>query len=198
MRLLTIFFILTFSTILVNAQDFRKPFNKENFPIDKYQIHYKTYPFQNLTIEFTLVKEIKSNTPLSECNVFLNIIKGDSIIYGKSLGRTWAGGTFGIPENQPLEKYYIFAYFGEWHGEITLIDSSGIMTSFPGYHWALTTNKKYILTKANYPNSDLTVSKFNIESGELITKDWNIGLKGEPWKEINPSEYRGLEIVLCE
>ena len=149
-------------------------------------------------IEFVLVKEIKSNEHSDECNIFINIMNRDTILYSKSLGRTWTGGTFGVPENQPLEKYFIFAYFGEWNGEITLIDSIGKVTSFPGYYWAITTNKKYILTKANYPNSDLTGSKFKIDSGELITKDWNIGLKGEPWEEIDPLEYRELEIVLCE
>lgn len=37
-----------------------------------------------------------------------------------------------------------------------------------------------------------------IESGEFITKEWLIGLQYDPWIEIEHSDYRGLEIGLCE
>ena len=191
-------YLLLILTTLVQAQDFTKPFVKENFPPDKFQINYKSFPFQELTIEFVLVKELHSISDSGDCNIYLTVLKDKKIVIEKSLGTTWTGGTFGIPKTQPTSKYFMFSYFGEWNGEMTLINTTGELITFPGYSWAITKDKKYIFTKANFPDSDLPVSKFNVETGKYITKEWNFSLKGEPWNEVQPSDYRNLEITLCE
>jgi hypothetical protein len=92
----------------------------------------------------------------------------------------------------------MFSYFGEWNGEISLVDTTGKLISFPGYYWAISKDKRFIFTKAIFPSSDLPVAKFNVDTGKFITKEWNLNLKGEPWDEVQPSEYKSLEIELCE
>ncbi len=156
-----------------------------------------TFPFHSLIIEFITVKELQPVFDSGECMVYLNVWNDKKIVNSKNLGMTWSSGTFGIPTNQPLEKYFVFSYFGEWNGEMTLIDTSGKFISFPGYYWAITSDKKYICTKAIYPSSGLNISKFNVETGKFETKEWNNELNGEPWEEIQPSDYNGLEIELC-
>lgn len=186
--------LLLFIATLVRAQDYTKPFTKEDFPPDKFQIRYETFPFHRLIIEFILVKELQPVFDSGECITYLNVWNDKKIVNRKNLGMTWSEGRFGIPKTQPIEKYFVFSYFGEWNGEMSLIDTSGKLISFPGYYWAITSDKKYICTKAIYPSSELNITKFNVESGKFITKEWNNELNGEPWEEVQPSDYRGLEI----
>ena len=195
---LSLTYFLIILTTLVRAQDFDKPFKEENFPHERYQVSYYRSDFHDLIIEFVSVKEIKETFAARDCYIFLNVYKEDSLINWKSVGKTWAGGTYGIPDYQPIEKYFMFSYFGEWNGEITLIDTSGHFISFPGYYWAISGDSNYILTKAIFPDSELPATKFNIESGEYITKEWHLGLQGDPWKEDQHSDYRELESRLCE
>jgi len=190
-------YLLLIVTTLVQAQDFTKPFAKENFPPEKFQTNYKTFPFHKLDIEFILVKALQPSSAF-DCLIYLKVFKDKEIVVQKSIGSTWTGGIYGIPKTQPIDDYFMFSYFGEWSGEITLIDTSGKLISFPGYYWAISKDKKHIFTKAIYPNSDLPATKFDVETGIYITKYWMLGLKGEPWNEVQPSDYRELEITLCE
>lgn len=198
MKSIILIFITIIGILSVNGQNNNQAFKKENFPDDSFQIEYKLFELDQITIKFVIIKAIKSEKIADDCDIYLNIFKGDSTISEEYLGRTWIGGTFGIPSSQPIDQYFMFIYFGEWHGQITLIDISGNQTSFPGYFWAISNNKKHLLTKANYPDSELSATKFDIVTGKITTKDWHIGLNGDPWKEEKHSNYKGLEINLCE
>jgi hypothetical protein len=195
---LSITCLLLILKIIVQAQNLNEPFNKENFPEERYQVTYTRSDFHGFVIEFAAVKDTKETFGAGECYIFLNVFKYDSLINWKSVGKTWSGGTYGIPKDQPMRKFFMFSYFGEWNGSITLIDTTGNFIAFPGYYWAISSDNNYILTKAIFPDSELPATKFDIESGEFITKEWLIGLQGDPWIEIKHSEYRGLEIGLCE
>ena len=191
MRLRILLLLLLVTSRLVHAQDSLLRFSPNEFPPSQYKISEKSFAFHQINLIFHIVKDIRKGSGRNgECRIYLTINKDDSIIIQKSVGDTWLEGLYAIPTIQPLDKYFMINYYGEWGGEITLIDSLGKIITFPGYKWAVTKDKKYIFTKANYPDSELPAIKFDVETGKYITKNWHLSLQGEPWSEIETNEYQ--------
>lgn len=190
--------LLLLLTSYLHAQDYTQPFDRKNFPRDKFQVNYKPYSFKGLLIEFVTVKEREPVSDSATCYIYLNIYKNTELLNAKSLGANNSTGTFGVPDTQATDKYFMFTYSGEWNGEITLIDASGKLITFPGYYWAITQDRKFIVTKAIYPDSELPATKFTIATGKFITKIWHLTKNGEPWNEVQSADYKSLETSLCK
>jgi len=196
-KLVALLFILM--SRLVFAQDGSKPYLPENFPTNKFEITFTESTFHNLILKFVSIKDRKpSLIGENECVVYLLIYKNYKLVENKVVGYNRGVSSFGIPKEQPLDNLFMFCSFGEWNGEMSVIDTTGKITTFPGFYWALSQDKTFIVTKANYPDSDLLVSKFEIGTGTYTTKNWHTGLNGEPWKELIPSDYKQADWLLCK
>ena len=112
-----------------------KPLNQTGFLIDGtifsnyvYDIKLNKYYFDDLTIEHIRIrskKEAQKNEIYIDCRCWLNVKKSDSLIskvfYKNILAYGSCAGIY-LPAKQPKKKYFIASKFGDYEGEILIIN----------------------------------------------------------------------------
>lgn len=151
-------------------------FNKAYYPKDKYSIKADTFEFKNFKIELIQVKLADNknfdNTSLS-CRIWLTV-KSNNEIRDKLFFRDCegVGGCSGIyaSEKQPIKDYFILSKFGDYEGQIIIIDISGTIKTYFGGQYFLSVDNKYLFSTYDSDLAGLTVYDLS-QNKVLFTSD---------------------------
>ncbi len=142
------------------------------YPTDKFEIERKKFQFKSYTIEYIQLKEKEVNDKFSiYCRSWMYVLKEQDTIdfkYYKNIEAVggWAG--LFLQEDQPLKDYFIASKFGDYDGEIILVDKNGKISSYSGGLYCLTKDKKYLFSSWNSDISGLTV--IDVTTGKVVFK----------------------------
>ncbi len=97
---------------------------------------------------------------------------------------------FYLPNNQILQGHLIIARVSEYNGIMLINDST--LIEIPGYYFGLSDNA--IFTRAA-GDGNLTVSCYNLLTGELQTKVWNNINGSDPWDIGDNYNYKDFQWI---
>lgn len=156
--------IFCFLTLTVFGQvDNYKPFRPTDYPTNKYSIKADTFDFRNLKIELTHAKLIDYKTYDSTatfCRFWLTVKDGSTIVDKFYVSDCEAvGGCSGIyaSKEQTRKDYFILSKFGDYDGQIIIIDKSGKIKTYFGGDYYLSPDNKYLFSHYSSDLSGLTV-----------------------------------------
>lgn len=148
------------------------PFNNTDYPSDRYSIKTDNYNFRQFQIELTHVKQIvrdNLNPTSFNCRVWLMIKKGkeniDTLFFKNIDAVGGCSGVYIAPE-QPLKDYFILSKFGDYNGEIIIIDKIGNIHSYFGGSYSLSDDNKFLFSIYDSDLSGLTV--FDLSQDKLL------------------------------
>ncbi len=156
-----IFCVLTLTTF--GQVDNYKTFRNKDYPINKYTIKSDTFDFDSFKIELIQVKLLDAQTYDSTstyCRIWLTVKKGNTTIDKLFFNDCDAvGGCSGIyaTKDQPRKDFFILSKFGDYDGQIIIIDTSGKINTFFGGHYFLSPDNKYLFSPYSSDLSGLTV-----------------------------------------
>lgn len=142
-------------------------FRKTDYPSSKYSIKVDTIAFQKLKVELIQVKLINNNTyeqNSSYCRIWLTVKNGEKIIDKLFFNDCEAlGGCSGIyiSSDQTIKDYLILSKFGDYDGQVLIIDSSGKIQSFFGGKYYLSVDNKFLFSTYDSDLAGLTVFDFS-------------------------------------
>lgn len=153
-----------------------KPFLEIDYPTNKYSVKADTFTFRIFKIELTQTKLLDYKTydsTATYCRLWLTVKEGNTIIDKYYVNSCEAvGGCSGIyaSKEQTRKDYFILSKFGDYDGEIIIIDKSGKIKTFFGGHYYLSPNNKYLFSPYNSDLSGLTVYDLS-KNKVLFTSD---------------------------
>jgi hypothetical protein len=170
-------FILCFLALTAFGQaDKYLVFSKSDYPADKYSIKADTFNFVDFKIELTQVKLTdykNANNTSVFCRIWLIVKKGSEII-DKLFIRDCegVGGCSGIyaSDKQPIKGYFILSKFGDYDGQIIIIDTSGKIKTYFGGQYFLSVDNKYLFSTYDSDLAGLTVYDLS-QNKVLFTSD---------------------------
>jgi hypothetical protein len=174
-RVLT--FIFWFLAMTAFGQDDKYiVFNKSDYPTEKYSIKADTFNFKNYKIELTQIKlaDYKNydNTSLS-CRIWLTVKNGNKVSDRLFINDCESlGGCSGIyySDEQTVKNYFILSKFGDYDGQIIIIDISGKIKTYFGGQYFLSGDNKYLFSIYDSDLSGLTVYDLS-QNKVLFTSD---------------------------
>ncbi|MBV2224641.1 MAG: hypothetical protein KUL74_07280 [Cloacibacterium sp.] len=166
--------LLTLTTFGQNDND--SLFRNEDYPIDKYSIKLDTFNFNNFQIELIQVRPINyknSDNSSINCRIWLNVKDNKTIIDKLFINDCEAlGGCSGIfvTEEQNLKNHFILSKFGDYDGQIIIIDKSGRIKSYFGGKYFLSPDSKLLFSIYDSDLAGLTIYDFS-ENKLIFTSD---------------------------
>ena len=151
-------------------------FSKSDYPTSKYSIKTDTFNFKNYKIELIHVKltdyKNSDNTSLS-CRIWLTVRSNNKITDKLFISDCEAvGGCSGIyaSDKQPVKDYFILSKFGDYDGQVILIDISGKIKTYFGGQYFLSDDNKYLFSTYDSDLAGLTVYDLS-KNKVLFTSD---------------------------
>ena len=143
--------------------------DKDFSPHNSYSL--KTEYLGQVRIDILQIRPNKDNSYFS-CEAFIRTSIDGKLIQNRSFERIEAvGGNYGInyAETQPLEGYFLLSKYGDYEGELLIINRFGEIKSLFGGNFFITADKNYIVS-----NWDSDLSGFSlIDINNLNTKESN-------------------------
>jgi hypothetical protein len=159
--LISVFIILTTLSFGQNPDRF-EPFNRSDYPEEKFQIISDSIRFKDFVIEIRQVRNKSGYNPFS-CRAWLTISNKSKSIYQRFFKSIDAvGSCYGlfIPFKQPRQDYFILSKLGDYDGRIFIIDSNGNVIEKPGGPFSVSDDKRYLFSDYYSDESGLTVFDF--------------------------------------
>lgn len=174
-----IFIFCFFAIKAVGQADKYLVFSKSDYPSDKYSIKADTFNFRNLKIELIQVKltdDKNADSASVYCRIWLTVKNSSEIIDKLFINDCEAvGGCSGIfaSPNQQVKDYFILSKFGDYDGQIILIDISGKIKSYFGGQYYLSSDNKYLFSTYNSDLAGLTV--YDLSQNKVLFTSDSIG-----------------------
>lgn len=131
----------------------------------------KEYDFHNLAIQIIQFKPTKTFYYFN-CKSRIRIIENNQIKNEINYNEIEAvGGAHGVlaPEKQPSNQVFVLSKFGDYNGQIIVINKDGKVLTFNGGSYFITKNKKYLVSNWD---SDLSgISIYNLETNKLVFEE---------------------------
>lgn len=170
---LTIFFNLLLIAFLSNGQNLEKLKNgvsiKGNQYFEKeFNIEFQTFILDSVTIEIAQIFRKEFNGEDFNCKAIIQTTRKDRIIeelYFENIEAV--GSSYGIcfNEKQPSKNFIIGSKFGDYYGQIILIDRKGKIINKSGGEYFTSTNKRFIISDWHSDLSGITI--FDFETGKI-------------------------------
>lgn len=175
--------LLYFTTAGAQPNEKMKAFNAADYPKQKYTVKTDTSSLNTVQVIITSVKN-KSNTgsPFS-CRSWLTVKKEGKLIKGSYYDNIDAvGGCSGlfIPKTQPIKDLFLISKFGDYNGELIIIDSAGKFTKEAGGKFYVSKDSIFLFSSFDSDLSGVTIyntkTRKTIFSKELeddFLEDWH-------------------------
>lgn len=172
MRQLSVFFFFCLTLAAFGQTDEYLIYNKQDYLSKNYSITNDTFYFHRVKIVLIQVKlknEGDYDLNSAYCRIWLTVIKQNGVkekIYYKDCEAL--GGCSGIfvSSEQPIKNYFILSKFGDYDGEVILIDTSGNTVSYRGGQYYFSTDKRYLFSIYSSDLAGLTV--FDLVQKKLV------------------------------
>lgn len=175
-KLLSILFFVI--AVAVSAQKTSpKLFDRSEYPEQKYAVKTDQYRFKDLTIELIqaqLRDPRQYDAKSAYCRIWLTVKKGDlvkdQLYFNDCEALGGCSGIYVSRDNQP-ENHFLLSKFGDYDGQIIIIDTKGKIRSFIGGSYYLSTDKKYLFSTYDSDLSGLTVFDFSKDKALFSSDD---------------------------
>ncbi len=197
-KLLAVVPALVFFVFALKAQsDPYLSFDANHYQLSNFKVNRDDYKFNQFTIAVIRVQNMQPENLLFSCRGWVLVQKGkidvDSLYYAQMDANGGYAGIY-IPEKQPLQAYFLLAKFGDYNGQLLVIDSTGKIKTDVGGNFIITPDKKYVYAEYS-TDIDMGVSVFNVarnkfefscDSTPPVLKWFDI--KGRTYGMINPDD----------
>lgn len=158
---------LLIAFVAFGQEDKHVPFDSKNYPSDSYTIKTESYSFKDLAIDVTHVspKDTKSGF---ECRFWITVKKGTKIIDGRYYANCESfEGCSGIYADKLQPKdYFILTKFGDYNGELLLIDKTGKIQKYYGGIYSISDDGSYLFSHYDSDVSGITV--FDLSKNKVL------------------------------
>lgn len=166
--------ILSFITLLFTITAFGQgdkfiPFDARNYPENSFSIKKQTYNFKDLVIDVTHVSPNKdTQQPLFECRFWITVKKGTKITDGQYYANCESfEGCSGIYVDKLQPKdYFILTKFGDYNGELLIIDKTGKIQKYFGGIYSISDDGKYLF--AHYDSDVSGITVFDLSRNKVL------------------------------
>lgn len=157
-----------------------KPFNKSDYPTSKFIIKSDTNFLGKVQIVINQVKTKNNSMTPFYCRSWMSIKKENKVVKHFYYDIEPVGGCSGlfIPKEQPIKDLFIASKFGDYEGEIIIIDTFGKVTTELGGHFFISKDKRYLFSPYDSDLSGLTVYDLQ-QMKTLYTKEFEEGYFGD-------------------
>lgn len=176
MKIALNFLFCLFTLTALGQRDNYRPFRASDYPPNKYSVKSDTFIFRNFKIEVTHTKLLDYKTfdsTATYCRLWLTVKDGNTIVDKFYVSSCEAvGGCSGIyaSNEQASKEYFILSKFGDYDGQIIIIDKSGKIKTFVGGHYYLSPDNKYLFSPYSSDLAGLTVYDL-VNNKVLFTSD---------------------------
>ena len=156
-------------TLIIFAQEGKHiPFDAKNYPANIYTINAQSYSFKDMAIDVTHVTPNVGTKADFNCRFWITVKKGEKIIDGRYYADCEAlGGCSGIYADKLQPKdYFILTKFGDYNGELLLIDKTGKIQKYLGGIYYISDDGKYLFSHYDSDLSGITV--FDLSNNKLL------------------------------
>lgn len=165
-----LFFIALLFSLTVIGQD--KEFTSldiNNYRSDSYYIKTQLYTFKEYVIEVTHISPKENNKEAGfACRFWITVKEGNKVIDGRYYADCKAfEGCSGIYADklQP-EDYFILTKYGDYNGELLIIDSTGKIQKYYGGLYHISDDSKYLFSTYDSDISGITI--FDLSKNKLV------------------------------
>ena len=156
--LFTVLTLITFGQVGNN-----NTFRKIDYPTSQYSIKADTFDFAGFKIELIHAKlgDYKTyDSTKAYCRIWLTVKMGNAVVDQLFINDCEVVGGCSriyVSSVQPSKDYFILSKFGDYDGQILIIDKSGGIKTFVGGHYYLSVDNKYVFIPYNSDLAGLTV-----------------------------------------
>lgn len=152
-----------------------RAFSKADYPAEKYVIKADTFRFNKLKVELTQVRLINNNDYKAAngndtyCRIWLIVKNGNAVVDKWFLNNCESlGGCSGIyvSADQPATSSFILSKFGDYDGNLIVINALGKIKSYVGGSYSLSLDKRYVFSSFDGDIPGLTV--YDLLKGKAI------------------------------
>lgn len=171
---LTILFSFLLIGLLLNGQSLEKLKNgvliKGNQYFDnEFNIEFQTFTLDSVIIDIAQIFRKEFDGDNFNCKAIIQTTKKNRIIdelYFENIEPV--GSSYGIcfNEKQPNKEFLIGSKYGDYSGEIIIIDQNGKVINESGGDYFLSANKRYVISDWYSDLSGITV--FNFETNKVV------------------------------
>jgi len=174
MKKLTVLFSFLLIGLLLNGQSLKRLKNgvliKENQYLEnEYKVEFQVFDVGSVTVEIAQIfrKEFDRND--FNCKAIIQTKEKGKILdelYYENIEAV--GSSYGIcfNEKQPDENFLIGSKYGDYAGQLIIIDNRGRIIKKPGGDYFTSTNKKHLISDWYSDLSGITI--FDFETGETV------------------------------
>jgi hypothetical protein len=157
-----------FSVISFGQNDKFIAFDAANYPAETYYIKTQLYTFNNFQIEITHVSPKENNQAGFVCRYWLIVKSGNKVIDGLYYDNSESlGGCSGIYVDKLQPKnYFILTKFGDYNGELLLIDNTGKIQKYHGGIYHISDDLKYLFSTYDSDLSGITI--FDLSKNKVV------------------------------
>lgn len=170
-RIATLLLVIFSSACLSQERKFR-PFIRTNYPSASYSIKSDTFHFRDYTIH---VVQVRSKKPAEHqqhkaaCRIWLFVkkdsVRTDQLYYNDCEALGGCSGIF-VAGGQPSEKHFILSKFGDYNGQLLMIDTNGKIRTYAGGRYYLSHDKRYLFSFYDSDQPGATV--FDLKGDRLL------------------------------
>jgi len=171
MKLQTTILLLLIGTNVYGQSNKQKQYCPQDYPEAKYSVKLDTFFLKSFTIYLIQAKlndDKYWDSTSAFCRVWLTVKEGTRIVDNLFYADCEAvGGCSGVfYDYQPNKDFLIFSKFGDYNGQLIIVDSTGKIQKFLGGRYYLSNNLEYIFSIYDSDISGLTV--FDLQRNELV------------------------------
>jgi len=165
-----IFTVLTLTTFGQVAND--KIFIRADYPTSQYSIKADTFDFAGFKIELIHAKlrDYKTyDNAAAYCRIWLTVKMGNAVVDKLFINDCEAlGGCSGmyVSTEQVSKDYFILSKFGDYDGQVLIIDKSGKIKTFDGGYYYLSVDNHYLFSPYNSDLAGLTV--YDLSKNQML------------------------------
>jgi hypothetical protein len=183
--------------LLLNGQSLDKlkngiSINGNQYSDKEYNIEFQTFTLDSVTIKIAQIFRKEFNGNEFNCKAIIQTTEKDRIIdelYFDNIEPV--GSSFGIcfNERQPNKKFLIGSKYGDYSGQLIIIDNKGKITKNSGGDYFISDNNRFIISDWYSDLSGMTI--FNFETSKIVySKELPVYLS--KWYE-NAGKYYAAE-----
>ncbi|MHA3789309.1 hypothetical protein ACX0HA_13955 [Flavobacterium hauense] len=161
--------VLLFTLVASGQNNNSIAFDVNNYSPEKYNIKTQPFTFNEFRIEVTHVSPKDDNQQADFiCRFWILIKSGNKVIDGRYYDNSESlGGCSGIYVDQLQPKdYFILTKFGDYNGELLLIDTTGKIQQYHGGIYHISSDSKYLFSTYDSDLSGITI--FDLSKNKLV------------------------------
>lgn len=165
---ITLILFLAFA-FLAKGQDF-KLFSDNDYPLDQFEINKKSFNFSKFEVQLIqLSSKGKLDGNSIFCRSWLSLLDEGSLksqIHYENIEAV--GGCAGIyvPDQQPIPGYLIGSKFGDYNGQLIVVNHLGEIKTYLGGIFYVSKDRKYLFSNYDSDLNGLTV--IDMENNEVL------------------------------